>query len=399
MHLSSLYTLPGVARTITWAEQRLLRRRHHDLMTVAFAINRTFVRPLGTTLLSLLKNNPGPIEVVILSADLGAQDSESIRPLEALRARFPELSLRFIAVDTKRFDRLDTNADLSHISRETYFRYLLPEVLPDRKRVLYLDADLLICASLKTLWETPMGEAYVAGVRDVPLTKLGHPTTVGIAAHEPYINAGVLLFNLEAMRRDNLTERLLHLSAERTLPFMDQDALNLACRKRIHLLPAAYNLHADLLGTALGLFRGRPSILHFTGALKPWQTHLPAGAWHYRIYERDWERIAGLQPICRVGLLVDDGTEALPPTLDANLSSRFPNRTVQIDLLLNADHPKRKAVLLRKGGRLHILLPRTAAARCRFLRQTRYEAYVSFTRADHKVLRDDPRTPHLLLEM
>jgi lipopolysaccharide biosynthesis glycosyltransferase len=100
---------------------------------------------------------------------------------------------------------------------------------------------------------------------------------------EVYFNSGVLLMNLDAMRRDNKTGELLELVAARGDEFEwpDQDALNIALgdrRLRLHPRWNATNAlgHDWSKGTFPRLARWRarlrPTLRHFEGpgANKPW---------------------------------------------------------------------------------------------------------------------------------
>ena len=168
--------------------------------------------------------------------------------------------------------------------KATWYRILLPELLPDVDRVLFLDADLIVCDALDELFETDLDGAYVAAVTNVfPPELAQRPAQLGLAP-DAYFNAGVLLMNLAEMRRDARTEALLEYgvqNAER-LEWRDQDALNVVLGERRLALHPRWNVmnsfylfrrNARVLGRRRlrQAFRN-PAIRHFEGpdALKPW---------------------------------------------------------------------------------------------------------------------------------
>jgi lipopolysaccharide biosynthesis glycosyltransferase len=54
-----------------------------------------------------------------------------------------------------------------HISIATYFRVLLPSLLPPLlERVLFIDSDLVIDGSLEKLWTTPIDGYAMAAATD-----------------------------------------------------------------------------------------------------------------------------------------------------------------------------------------------------------------------------------------
>ncbi|WP_392362335.1 glycosyltransferase, partial [Streptococcus suis] len=73
--------------------------------------------------------------------------------------------------------------------------------------------------------------------------------SIGFELDELYVNAGVLLMNLEAMRRDNITN-LLFAETERLtgqIQFQDQDVINIALKGKIVEVPLRYNYTAEAM--------------------------------------------------------------------------------------------------------------------------------------------------------
>ena len=172
----------------------------------------------------------------------------------------------------------------SRFTAAMWHRLFLPELLADVPRVLYLDADTVACSSLAPLWRTDLTGHWLGAVTNVfQPNHRARPKLLGLPNREVYFNSGVLLMNLEEMRRDGMTEVLLRLVAERGSEFEwpDQDALNLALgerRLRLHPRWNATNAlrHQWSKGTFERWARQRalhfPGIRHFEGpdANKPW---------------------------------------------------------------------------------------------------------------------------------
>ncbi|MCC4478559.1 hypothetical protein LMB76_10120 [Limosilactobacillus reuteri] len=47
-------------------------------------------------------------------------------------------------------------ANCNHLPRSAYYRILLPNLLPEVDRVLYLDYDTLVLGDLTTLWHSDL---------------------------------------------------------------------------------------------------------------------------------------------------------------------------------------------------------------------------------------------------
>ncbi len=168
--------------------------------------------------------------------------------------------------------------------RATWYRIFLPELLPGVERVLFLDADVIVCDALDELWATDLDGAYLAAVTNVlPPEYADRPAAMGLASADAYFNAGVLLLNLELMRREECTARLHAFGVEHAaeLVLRDQDALNAVLAGRRRPLDPRWNAMnvlwwplADAVFPPDVLERARrlPAIRHFEGPAdnKPW---------------------------------------------------------------------------------------------------------------------------------
>ncbi|KAI9063493.1 glycosyltransferase family 8 protein [Trametes sanguinea] len=141
------------------------------------------------------------------------------------------------------------------------------------ERVLYLDADVLVRADLKELWDTDLQGKPIAAAADV-----GYPLGHNGVKPGPYFNAGVLLIDLAAVRSEFKSLSILA-NAMSSSKLKDQDVLN------VHI--AGNWLALDLVWNAQGLgtyatqhtperaalkadkMTTDPKIVHFTGALHP----------------------------------------------------------------------------------------------------------------------------------
>lgn len=122
------------------------------------------------------------------------------------------------------------------------YRLLLPDLLPEYNKVIYIDCDVIVRNNLaKLYWETDLGNNYLAGVFEATLDfQMLHMQAIGCEAGQ-YINSGFLIMNLDLLRKDNMVAKFLEASKEEGLEFPDQDVLNKLCKGRIMGLPPYYN--------------------------------------------------------------------------------------------------------------------------------------------------------------
>lgn len=109
---------------------------------------------------------------------------------------------------------------------------------------------------------------------------------LGMDEAAPYINTGVLLYNLPALRADLDMERVRAFADEKQDVFLlpDQDILTALYGDRVHLLDSmVYNLSDRILALHNAQLRNAPVdldwvrahtvIIHYCGRLKPWKPH------------------------------------------------------------------------------------------------------------------------------
>jgi lipopolysaccharide biosynthesis glycosyltransferase len=203
-----------------------------------------------------------------------------------------------------RFDAIDVPPDSSRrwpdsdrFPANAWYRVRLPELLPDVRRVLYIDADTLIVAPLQELWDTELDCSPLAAV-----TQYLYPAMVARVADDPrlsvadYFNSGVLIFDLARWRSESITDEIAAYVGDRShqLVWPDQDALNAVLHARRHVLHPRWNAMTGIwelpdrqlpYGVGdLSEARADPAIVHFIGPYKPW---------HFRCksrYRAEWWR-------------------------------------------------------------------------------------------------------------
>jgi len=275
-HIPSAVDVPATVASIVGTRSTHGAVSGDDVVEVAFALDQNLTEQFIAVLQSVVDNTERPIRAHVLGRSLGAAYHER------LHALFPQI--QFDCYDLSGVTYGEDIALLSHISVSTMDRLFLPELLPELDRVLYLDIDLLVQADIGELYDTVLGDNVVAAKRTRLRTwaNLVRPVTRG-SLHLPpekawlmrrrihgtadlktrTFNAGVLVLNLDMMRKDNFTAENLHLVEQCRLN--DQDVLNVYCRNRVVELEPAWNTvpSQDAVSS--------PKIIHWAGPAKPWR--------------------------------------------------------------------------------------------------------------------------------
>lgn len=250
-------------------------------MNLLVTLDRRYLKPLGVLLCSLLLNHPNEtFEIYLISHDVTQTDlCEAQRLCERFHAR-----IHLIHVGEDCFGDAPT---LRYYSRAMYYRLLAAQLLPkELDRILYLDPDILVIGSLRALYDMPMGDHLYAAAMHAGLINLSGPVNqIRLQNYDvkAYYNSGVLLMNLEAIRREVRQEDIFAYVQENrsVLILPDQDVLNGLYGARI--LPideCLYNYDARKYSEYLLASQGQKdmnwvmtytAVLHFCGKSKPWR--------------------------------------------------------------------------------------------------------------------------------
>lgn len=237
-------------------------------LELCYSTNEIFAKYTAVSITSFLENNARhACRIHVLHANLTETTMMRFRIFED---KYPNVKIVFHKIGAARFETI--NLRISHITRETYFRYLIAEILPNIDRVLYLDGDTVVNADISELFEFDLSGFFCAGVRDIYVEQVGYKKEIGLDESELYINAGVILFNLEEIRKFSIIEKLFKLSVENDFRFQDQDAINVAFRGKIKELDCIYNFkrkHQKAFPKKVKSAK----IVHYVGPNKPWKKY------------------------------------------------------------------------------------------------------------------------------
>ena len=110
-------------------------------------------------------------------------------------------------------------------------RLAIPRLLPEERRVLYLDCDTIVRQDIGELFDLDLGGCLLAAVLEPDKSRDGRR----------YYNAGVLLMDLDALRASGKVAEMVSAANYRRWGLPDQDVLNACCSRQTLALDPAYN--------------------------------------------------------------------------------------------------------------------------------------------------------------
>jgi lipopolysaccharide biosynthesis glycosyltransferase len=250
-----------------------------------------------TSLLFSAKNKCRYDIYCIVEATLDKSDKEYLNTV--VQTLSPSSTIAFLSAS----NTYNNSVTTQHISTAVYYRLLLPDLLYQMDKVLYLDTDVIIRDSLEELYNREFGDSWLIGAHDVSVNYVRWHFFYSLSKNplnlkrEKYINSGVLLMNLKRLRDANLKETWIKLSKIQGLPTYDQDILNHTCMDKISFFPIKYNYcavkkqnyermrdeniiteeeYSDVQNNNIIIY-------HYLGKHKPWLAEYPASDiwWEY----------------------------------------------------------------------------------------------------------------------
>ena len=201
---------------------------------IAYSLDNNYVYPTLVSLTSLIetKNYKTFYDIyLMISNNFTLKNKKKLKSIEQKYRR--KCSIKFINMTN-----LFTNLKKGPISQ--YYRLALHEKLPDMDKIIYLDGDTLIFEDLKEMYDLNMKGKYILGFIDniyYALESFGIRNAI-------VINSGVLLMDLNALRKYNTTDKfndfikLLNNSIDQG----DQTLINVVLQKHISTLPPKYGM-------------------------------------------------------------------------------------------------------------------------------------------------------------
>jgi len=249
-------------------------------MNILVTLDSNYIYPLCVMLNSLAKTNPdGEFDIYVAYSSLTDSDfAQMEKALGGINA-----VIHKVLVDNEIFSSAPV---LDRLSKETYYRLLIGDILPENvNKILYLDPDIVINRDLTEFYNTDMtGKTVAGGMHMFGFFEKINLIRLGMSKNSHYINAGVLLINLDEWRKTVTLQQILDFISKniKKLLLADQDVINclfqhstLTVDERLFNLDektyAVYSSkRAGKKRIDLDWVRKNTFIIHFNGKHKPW---------------------------------------------------------------------------------------------------------------------------------
>ena len=240
------------------------------VIPIFFAVDDGYVPFLAVTLKSLIENSSKDYQYVIkiLCINIEERNKKKILKYEKENVKIEFVELNYYLEEIK--DKLYTR---DYFTQTTYFRLFIPELYPQYDKAIYIDSDTIVLGDISELYNIELGDNLVGAVADCSVQNNKEfqeyvERVVGMATYKNYFNAGMLLMNLDAMRKFEFQAKFMYLLE--TIKFavaQDQDYLNRLCKGRVKLIDEVWNRMPIPTQT---IKDEDIKIIHYNHMFKPW---------------------------------------------------------------------------------------------------------------------------------
>ena len=236
---------------------------------IFYAVDDTYVPALAVSMQSLIAHAAADKAYAIVILNRGLTD-ENVTRLRQMAT--PNVSIELVPMAKQIatcLDDRDNKLRADYFTLTIYYRLFIAEMFPQYDKALYLDADTVLRGDVAELLATDVrGKLMAAAVDPLiandPLLARYAERSVGVPAAD-YVNSGVLVMNLQALRGMNFaghfTQLLQTYKFKSVAP--DQDYINAIAHDRLVHITPTWNMQEE---TA----RGDAKLVHYNLFKKPW---------------------------------------------------------------------------------------------------------------------------------
>lgn len=241
----------------------------NNTIPIFFSTDDNYIPYLDIAISSLIDNASKLYDyrIIILNTGLEKENVNKIK-----RNEKEGFKIDFINISKEVENIKSKLKNVYHFSIVTYYRLFISSLFPEYKKVIYLDCDIVVLGDVSKLYQIELGDNILGAapeqfVQNTYEFRQYAQNALGVNP-DNYVNAGVLLMNLEQFRKSQIEHRFIKLITSYDFDLLDPDQayLNFLCNGKIRILPNGWNKEPINLPLV-----GEKNIVHYALYKKPWQ--------------------------------------------------------------------------------------------------------------------------------
>lgn len=265
----------------------------NDVPAIVFTLDNDYVPFFSVALAGIIANSSkkNVYDIVILSSNVSSDNQQKI--LDFCK-ECSNVSIRFCNIhNIIKSKKQYMKSNINHINEVAFYRLFIPSIFKQYKKVIFLDCDICVDGDIAELYDVDLKDNYVAAAKwmfavsknaDLKVSSIGFNETqytheVLSVPVEDYFNAGVMVFNIKQILKDNKHLEFIEKIKEcDKFSYNDQDILNLCCHNKVKYLGVEWNFtrrfkDKDFVEAYDSMLNSKIKIYHYVGGDKPWLDH------------------------------------------------------------------------------------------------------------------------------
>jgi lipopolysaccharide biosynthesis glycosyltransferase len=259
---------------------------NRSIIEIALASDSNYLIPTTVLLKSLFENNKTSQLCINLLYLCSSTTDKDLSFWEQYTTSHGHLFRKLPISD----EYVNSFKEMRH-TKTTYLRFWLPNLLPSSvDKVLCIDADLIVLRNLFDLYQIDISNYYAAAAKEsinvyakFDKNMFRRLDNLGISSDGFYFQSGVMLMNIEKMRKDDIVSKCVAFThgiyQNHLMTNPDQDTLNAILNSGIKYIPPKYNMNYNVepdvkksLWNEDEIWEAQtnPVIIHYIGPIKPW---------------------------------------------------------------------------------------------------------------------------------
>ena len=259
----------------------------NEMKPIVMICDKNFVQYTCVALMSLKinKRKETKYDIYVILVDCSKESAELVKSLED-----KDFIINIINREAINNTKIE---QVAHVSQAALIKFNLCDMITQYDKILYLDGDLIIKDDLSELFDIDLEDNYLACAIH----------SIAIITNRPKLNSGVMLLNATKIRNEKLSRVFVKTREDLgSRSSMDQETFHIVFNNKLVRLNPKYNVMVDKIsyekkfysikdynkyfGTSFNKrseIIDNASILHYTGAIKPWKYSFApcAKQWQY----------------------------------------------------------------------------------------------------------------------
>lgn len=216
-----------------------IKSKYDEIIPIFFAVDNVYVEFLTIALVSIIDHisDENMYVIKVLHTNITEENMNKILKLqkENFKIEFVDLNYYINQIQDKLYTR-------DYYTKTTYFRLFIPNLYPQYKRAIYLDSDIVVLDDIANLFNIDIEDNLIGGITDgavknIEIFKEYVEKVIGVNYWKNYFNAGVLLMNLDELRKFGFQDKFIYLlETTKYAVAQDQDYFNRMCKGRVKII-------------------------------------------------------------------------------------------------------------------------------------------------------------------